>query len=183
MLQVGDRHLWVWFYPEKISLYFPVPDSLLLCGSGPGRWSYSFIHHYPFLCCGSGIFLTPRSGKGKKSGSGMNIPDHISECLETIFGGLKYFNSSMRIWDEKNPGSGMEKIRIRDARSTTLSLGRYLFEKTSSFPPLKPLNKRVGSISGSVILWYGSTDPYPNQSVTHPNTDNFWQVGSGTLDK
>ncbi len=37
---------------------------------------------------GSGDFLTPGSGMGKKSGSGsgMNNPDHISEILETIFG-------------------------------------------------------------------------------------------------
>jgi hypothetical protein len=35
----------------------------------------------------SGAFLTPGSGMGKKSrsGSGMNIPHHISERLETIF--------------------------------------------------------------------------------------------------
>jgi hypothetical protein len=35
---------------------------------------------------GSGAFLTPESGMGKKSGSGsgMNNPDHISESLETI---------------------------------------------------------------------------------------------------
>jgi hypothetical protein len=38
---------------------------------------------------GSGAFLTPGSGMGKKSGagSGMNNPDHISESLETIFWG------------------------------------------------------------------------------------------------
>jgi hypothetical protein len=37
---------------------------------------------------GSGTFLTPGSGMGKKSRSrsGMNIPDHISESLETSFG-------------------------------------------------------------------------------------------------
>jgi hypothetical protein len=36
----------------------------------------------------SGAFLTPGSviQDGKKSGSWMNIPDHISESLETIFG-------------------------------------------------------------------------------------------------
>jgi hypothetical protein len=36
---------------------------------------------------GSGAYLTPKSGMGKKSvsGSGMNNPDHISESLETIF--------------------------------------------------------------------------------------------------
>ncbi len=36
---------------------------------------------------GSGAFVTPGSGMGKKSRSGslMNIPDHISESLGTIF--------------------------------------------------------------------------------------------------
>jgi hypothetical protein len=36
---------------------------------------------------GSGASLTPGSGTGKKSGSGMNIPDHISDSLETVFRG------------------------------------------------------------------------------------------------
>ncbi len=42
---------------------------------------------------GSGAFLTPGSGMGKKSGSGsgMNIPDHISESLETIL--IKIFDA------------------------------------------------------------------------------------------
>jgi hypothetical protein len=37
----------------------------------------------------SGAFLTPESGVGKKSRSesGMNIADHISESLQTIFWG------------------------------------------------------------------------------------------------
>jgi hypothetical protein len=44
-------------------------------------------------------------GWGKKSGSRMNIPDHISGSLETIFG-LKYFNSLMRNGiRDKHPGS------------------------------------------------------------------------------
>jgi hypothetical protein len=44
---------------------------------------------------------------GKKSGSGMNNPDHISESLKTIFWVkiLQFF---------ADPGSWMEKIRIRD---------------------------------------------------------------------
>ncbi len=37
-----------------------------------------------------------RDGKKSKSGSGMNIPDNISESLETIFW-LKYLNSLMRM--------------------------------------------------------------------------------------
>jgi hypothetical protein len=48
----------------------------------------------------------PGFGMGKKSGS--NEPDHISEILETIFGVkiIKFFDA--------DPGSGMEKILLRD---------------------------------------------------------------------
>ena len=54
---------------------------------------------------GSGTFLNPGSGMGKKSrsGSGMNIPDHISENLETIFWVKNtYLNSLMRIRDPES---------------------------------------------------------------------------------
>ena len=44
---------------------------------------------------GSGAFLTPGSGMGKKSGSGTDNPDHISESLEVIFW-VKYLNSFTR---------------------------------------------------------------------------------------
>jgi hypothetical protein len=44
---------------------------------------------------------------GKKSGSGMNNPDHISESFETIFVvGLKYLNYLMRIRDGKKSDPG-----------------------------------------------------------------------------
>jgi hypothetical protein len=57
-----------------------------------------------------------------RSGSGMNIPDHISVSLETIFGFkiLKLFdvdpNRGSGIFLTLDPGSGMEKIGsgIRD---------------------------------------------------------------------
>jgi hypothetical protein len=56
-------------------------------------------------------------GKKLGSGYGMNNPDHISESLETIFWVkiLKFF--------DVDPGSGMEKTRIRDKHpgSATLS--------------------------------------------------------------
>ncbi len=62
---------------------------------------------------GSGAFLTldPRWVKSQDPypGSGMNNSDHIYESLETIFSGgpvLKFF--------DLDPGSGMEKIGIRD---------------------------------------------------------------------
>ncbi len=50
----------------------------------------------------------------------MNIPDHISECLETIFGFkiLKFFDvdsdPGSGIFLTLDPGPGMEKIWIRD---------------------------------------------------------------------
>ncbi len=56
--------------------------------------------HSQAQCCGSGsggAFLTPGSGMGKKTrfGSGMNILDHISQSLETIFWVkiLKFFDA------------------------------------------------------------------------------------------
>jgi hypothetical protein len=59
---------------------------------------------------GSGAFLTPGSGMCKKSGSGsvMNNPDHISQS-QNIFFGLKYLHSFYVY-----PGSGLDKIRVRD---------------------------------------------------------------------
>jgi hypothetical protein len=77
-------------------------------------------------CCGSGsriggsgAFLTPGSGMGMKSGSGIRDeqPGSCPRALNPFFG-LKYLNSLMRIRDGNNsdPGSGMEKSRIRDPR-------------------------------------------------------------------
>jgi len=59
---------------------------------------------------GSGAFLTPVSGiwDVKKSGSGMDIPDHFSESLGTVLG-LKISGSGIRIGDGK--------ILIRDLGS------------------------------------------------------------------
>jgi hypothetical protein len=63
---------------------------------------------------GSGAFLTPGSGVGKKLGSGseMNNPDYISESLETFFG-FKYINSLMQIQD---PGWKKFGSWIRDGK-------------------------------------------------------------------
>jgi hypothetical protein len=50
------------------------------------------------------------------SGSGMNNPDHISESLETIFLGqiLQFFDA--------DPGSRMEKFRLRDEHPGSATL-------------------------------------------------------------
>jgi hypothetical protein len=67
---------------------------------------------------------------GKKPGSGMNNPDHISESLETVFG-LKYLNSLMRIrdpgWKKLGPGMGKisdpgETSRIRNTELRTVTI-------------------------------------------------------------
>jgi hypothetical protein len=54
---------------------------------------------------------------GKKSGSGMNNPDHIFESLDTIFWVkiLKFFDADPG-W--KKFGSGMEKIRTRNGKNS-----------------------------------------------------------------
>ncbi len=72
---------------------------------------------------GSGAFLTldPGSGMGKKSGSGsaMNIPDHVSEILETAFWVkiLKFFDA------DPDPGSGNlvdPRSGIQDVKNSDL---------------------------------------------------------------
>jgi hypothetical protein len=65
---------------------------------------------------GSGAFLIPGSGirirNGKKSGSGMRIPDNFFESLETVFRSkiLKFFD------DDPDPGSGIFWSWIRDGK-------------------------------------------------------------------
>jgi hypothetical protein len=58
---------------------------------------YIFMVDSSVADSGSGAFLTPGSGMGKKSGSGsgINHPDHIYECLEIIFWVeiLKFFDA------------------------------------------------------------------------------------------
>jgi hypothetical protein len=71
---------------------------------------------------GSGDFLAPGSGirDGKKSGSGMNIPDYFSESLETVLGLmiLEFFYTNLDLgsiiflirdpgWKNSVPGSGI----------------------------------------------------------------------------
>jgi hypothetical protein len=57
-------------------------------------------------------FLTPGSGMGKKIRIRIKNPDHISESLETIF-----WVKILKIFDA-DPGSGMEKIWIRDGKNS-----------------------------------------------------------------
>jgi hypothetical protein len=72
---------------------------------------------------GSGAFLTPGSGMGKKSGSGsgMNNPDHIFECSNTVF---KLFDADP---GRKKLGSGIwnGKIRIPDPQHCFLPIIRF----------------------------------------------------------
>ncbi len=75
---------------------------------------------------GSGTFLSPGSGMGKKSGSvsGMNDQNHISESLETLFWVKILKNSLMRIRDPgwKKFGSG---INIPDPQHCMISSSTY----------------------------------------------------------
>ncbi len=88
-------------------------------------WCWLAARFNPLLqCCGSGseircLFwpLDPGSGMGEKSrsGSGMNILDHTSESLETIFWVkiLKFFNADPGSGNLLDPGSG-----IRDGKNS-----------------------------------------------------------------
>jgi hypothetical protein len=81
------------FFPSILSvgwyLYQSSPNSspVFLLASGVERSFCSPIISVADPDPGSGTFLTPGSGMGKKSrsGSGMDIQDHISESLKTIF--------------------------------------------------------------------------------------------------
>jgi hypothetical protein len=61
-------------------------------------------------------------GKNSGSGSGMNNLDHISESLKTIFliKIIKFFNT--------DPGSGIEKIRIRDKHPGSVTLASLILD-------------------------------------------------------
>jgi hypothetical protein len=71
--------------------------------------------------------------KTSRSGSGMNIQDHISESLESIFWVkiLKFFYADLergsRIRNLFDPGSRMEKIQIRYPGSKMFILDPALF--------------------------------------------------------
>ncbi len=67
----------------------------------------------------------------------MNIRDHISESLETIFWVkkiLKFSDEDPGIFFTLDPGSGMEKIRIRDPGYS--SRIRNTDRRVASFFPL-----------------------------------------------
>jgi hypothetical protein len=87
-------------------------------------------------------------GKKSEYGSGMNNPDHISESLETIFWVkiLKFFDA--------DPGSGMEKIRIRDNIPDPPHGNNYLLK-------IKFLDGRQAAL---VTWWWQLCDPGTSKS-------------------
>jgi hypothetical protein len=115
----------------------PVAPSVMFCSSSSCTCSWSsklsnLTRGPVFLsdkaakqCCGSGSGIRdwvlfdpwirdPESGMGRKSasGSGMNKPDHIFKSLETIY--FYFFGVKILKFFDEDPGSGMEKSRIRD---------------------------------------------------------------------
>ncbi len=85
-------------------------------------FSLSIMYCTRTQCCGSGAFLTPGSGMGKKSIFGIRDEDHISESLETIFWvrNTLHFLMQIRIrepgWKNSDPGYG---INIPDSQHGT----------------------------------------------------------------
>jgi hypothetical protein len=80
-------------------IHVEIKISIFAKAGGGNRPKSYYFHQDPGYkqCCGSGsrirCFFTPESGirirDGKKSGSEMNIPDHISESLKKKYFGLK----------------------------------------------------------------------------------------------
>ncbi len=93
------------------------PNNCVLVGESIIKVKQESVRESSIADSGSGAFLTPGSGMGKKSGSvsGMNNPDHISWSLETIFLGLQYSNSLMRI---REPGWKKFGSGIRDGKKS-----------------------------------------------------------------
>jgi hypothetical protein len=94
---------------------------------------------------GSGIFLTPGSRMGKKSISGIRDehPGSYFRELRNNFLGLKYFGCGSGSRNLFEPGSGMEKIRIRDKHPGTATLTLLLslatfFRKVKAGEPVPP---------------------------------------------
>jgi hypothetical protein len=73
----------------------------------------------------------------------MNIPNHISESLKAIFWVkiLKFFDADQDpgIFLSLNPGSGMEKIRIRDKHPGSATL--LLFKQALNFLAIRIIKK------------------------------------------
>jgi hypothetical protein len=91
-------------------------------------------------CCGSGsgirFLFDPGSGMGKKSRSAseLNIPDHISESLETIFWVkiLKFFAADAGIFFD-DPGSGIRNGKNSNPGSGTNIPDPQHWNKTNIF--------------------------------------------------
>jgi hypothetical protein len=98
---------------------------------GIRAWGPDVKVHSSVTDPGSGAFLNPwiRDPRWVKNqdqdpGSEMNIPDHISESLETSFWVkiLKFFDADLDPGILFDPGTGMEKIRIRDKHPGSATL-------------------------------------------------------------
>ncbi len=138
--------------------------------------------------------LDPRSGMGKKSGSGINNPDNISKSFETFFW-FKYSNFLIRILEnnsdpeskmeefgfgirDKHPGSGDTFIgsRItyfqRIARRCSGHLTghyRHGFWQRSNFS--QDFLRTWDQCSGSMTFWGGSGSADPCLWLMDPDLD------------
>jgi hypothetical protein len=104
----------------------------------------------------SGVFLTPGSGMGKKSGfeSSIRIRDeqpgsHFRELI-SHFWRLKYLSSLMGIRDGKNSDPGSGKIRIRDREKSDQGSGINIPD---------PQHWKNSLLFCSVPGWRGATVP------------------------
>jgi hypothetical protein len=127
----------------------------------------------PFLTPGSLALLTPGSGMGRKSRSGMNIPDHIFESLGTIFCVKKYLHSWMRIrirdpdseiFSTMDPGSRMVKFGSENITKVKDSHQALIYKIKSDLHSCKLICALFLECGDARVPW---TESLPDGSQPH----------------
>jgi hypothetical protein len=128
-------------------------------------------------CCGSGAFLTPgfviRNGKSR-SGSGTNIPDHISKSLERIF-----WVKILKLFDaDPDPGSGIREYvwpSIQDLGSRTEKIGSGIWG-TGSRMFFLSCNTGYKAWSAFYFLYLNSCSSVFQRTLQRQNAENLKQI-------
>ncbi len=145
--------------------------------------SHLVSRHTP--CCGSGIrcLFDPWILDGKKIKIQIwdELPGSYFRELRNNFFGLKYLNSLIADADPAifltlDPGSGMEKVRIRDKHSGSATLVIYL-----RYRMMLPSVSKIIPVKILIFLFQVSVTVSPSSPVLPPLTAARFQL-SGQLD-
>ncbi len=100
---------------------------------------------------GSGAFLTPGSGMGRKSASGSGIRDeqpgsYFLELRKHFFG---FFGVKILKFFDEDQGSGIETVRIRDPgwkKAGSVTYIKYIFHRNPAYLVRSPVFHVPGPI-------------------------------------